>query len=814
MSFLATPDRAPRRLTPLDGGFALLALGVAVASVGPWMLLFPAGSAPRLAIAAITVLTVLIVAMARLVLSVGHRVALAVTAAAAFAVAVVTAVGTEGLRAAIPLLGSVVNGLPRVLTTRLPLGTVSDTFGAVAVLVWLVAAAVALVIVDRRSTPIVIGTAAAGQAAALASVAGGIDGTEALAGARIAALIVGVLVYAGLKGIVESGHLVRRSIIARSASGGAVIALVVLIVIVLAVRPDTRSDPSSLRYELPPRAEVAPDPVPLVQVLRLGARDIDPDRTIARVRVEAAPEDRWNGHLVVARFGAGDYVSGGQRWRTIDAFLPTGGVDPLREVTPSGGSERSLVLEVDLEEGEVLGGWLPHSRPLDRIERIAAAANGQGLIVADRTACSDGCTYIVRGTAPSIRAEFAPSIRSTSSPAEMTEVIGDRLTGRPFSAPAAGQGPARPSRQVCEALAPSLARHGIGCDEPAEVASLLTVGLRAVQERGLVSGTTGAIAPLASSERLSDVLALVRTTDGSAVADPIQFATAYALLLQHFQIDASVTVGLRAPACTALVAGRRELTAACAVGSVVEMRARDAWAWVDLQLDGIGWIVLDPSPGEGETERPEAERQSGEDRTPPVPERGRAASLLVTEPEVLDEVTSGRGAPAVLRWLLIGLLVLAAAMLPGALIRFARLRRRRSGAPEEMAVASLHELVEALHDAGARDLRGRTTREIVGLAADFAARGADEQPDGPPEERSDSGTALALRSSPSSRAAPLVPIQRAADVVICSGRGITAAEADQAWKLSREWSREVRRSSDLRHRAVAIIVPPPARLSR
>lgn len=814
MSFLAAPDDAFRRLSPLDGAFALLALGVALAAVGPWSLLFPEGSPPRIAIVAVVAVTVLTVASSRVVLRLSNRVTLAATAAAALTISLVTAVGTEGRGGVIPLLGSFVNGAPRALTTRLPLGTVSDTFGAVTLLVWIVAAAITFVIIDRRSTPAVMGVVAAGHAAALATVVGGLDGTEALAGGRSAALIVGVLAYSGIRGIVESGHLARRSIMARSLSGGGVIGLVVILVIILAVGPDTRSDPSTLRYDLPPRAETAPDPVPLIQVLRLGARDTDPDRTIARVRVETAPGNRWNGHLIVARFGASDYVAGGQRWRTADEFVPTGGVDPLREVTPSGGTQRSLRLEVSLEGGDALGGWLLHSRPLERVERIATMSNGQGLIVADPATCSNGCTYIVRGIAPSVRAEFAPGIQSTSPPAAVAEIIGDRLTGRPFPGPAAGEGIARPPRQVCEALARSLARHGIDCDEPAEVAALLSVGLREVQERGFVSGTTGAVAALASSERLSDVLALVRTSDGSAVADPIQFATAYALLLQHFQIDAALTIGLRAPACTALVDGRRELTDDCAVGSVVELQARDAWAWVELQLEGIGWIVLDPSPAEGETERPEAEAQSRDDRTPPAPERGRAASLLVTEAEVAAETTVDRSAPAVLRWLLLAVAAVGASLLPGALVRSARLRRRRSGAPEELAVAGLHELVEALHDAGVRDLRGRTTREVVELAAVHATSDAEAGPDGRPEGLSEQSKANWLRSAPSVTSAPLIPVQRAADTVICSSRGITAAEADQAWELSREWSRRVRRNADLRLRARSLMVPPPSRLSR
>ena len=814
MSFLAAQDDTSRRISTLDGAFALLALGVAYATVGPWSLLFPAGSSPRIAIIAIVVVTVLAVAGSRVVLRLGSRVTLVATATAALLIALATAVGTEGRAGVIPLLGSFVNGAPRALTTRLPLGTVSDTFGAITLLVWVVATAIAFVIIDRRSTPIVIGVVAAGHAAALGTVAGGLDGTEASAGGRSAALIIGVLAYAGIVGIIESGHLARRSVIARSMSGGCVIGLVVILVIILAVGPDTRSDPSSLRYDLPARTETAPDPVPLIQVLRLGARDTDPDRTIARVRVETAPGDRWNGHLVVARFGASDYVSGGQRWLTADEFVPTGGVDPLREVTPSGGTERALRLEVTLVGGDSLGGWLLHSRPLERIERIATTSNGQGLIVADPARCSDGCTYIVRAIAPSVRAEFAPGIRSTSPPAAVAEVIGDRLTGRPFPGPAMGEGVPRPTRQVCEALAPSLARHGIDCDEPADVASLLSVGLREVQERGFISGTTGTVTPLASSERLSDVLTLVRTSDGSAVADPIQFATAYALLLQHFQIDASLTVGLRAPACTALVAGLRELTDECAVGSVVELKARDAWAWVELQLDGIGWIVLDPSPAEGETERPEAEAQSRDDRTPPAPERGRAASLLVTEAEVATDVTADRPARAVLRWFLLAGVAVGASLLPSALVRSVRLRRRRSGAPEELAVAGLHELVEALHDAGVRDLRGRTTREVVELAASLAASDSAVSPGERLEGLSGHARVNNLRSAPSAPSAPLVPVQRAADTVICSSRGITAAEADQAWELSREWSRQIRRNSGLRLRARLLVVPPPSRLSR
>lgn len=814
MSFLSAPDDPGHRVTPQDGAFALLALGIALASVGPWSLLFPEGSSPRTAIVIIVAVTVITVAGSRVALGFSSRVTIAATAATTLTIAVATAVGTEGRAGVVPLIGSFINGAPRALTTRLPLGTVSDTFGAVALLVWIVVTAITFVIIDRRSTPVVIGVVSAGHAAALATVAGGLDGTEALAGARTAALIIGVLTYSGIRSIIESRHLARRSVIARSMSGGGVIGLVVILVIILAVRPDTRSDPSTLRYDLPPRAENAPDPVPLIQVLRLGTRDIDPDRTIARVSVETAPEGRWNGHLVVARFGAPDYVSGGQRWRTSDEFVPTGGVDPLREATPSGGTERSLQLEVVLEGGDALGGWLPHSRPLERIERISTTSNGQGLIAADPAACSDGCAYIVRGIAPSVRAEFAPGIRRTSPPAAIAAVIGDRMTGRPFPGPATGEGIARPTRQVCEALAPSLARHGIDCDEPAEVAALMSVGLREIQERGFVSGTTGTVAALASSERLSDVLTLVRTTDGSAVADPIQFATAYALLLQHFQIDASLTVGLRAPACTALVSGRQDLTDECAVGSVVELKARDAWAWVDLQLDGIGWIVLDPSPAEGETERPEAEAQSRDDRTPPAPERGRAASLLVTEAEVATDATGDRTAPEVLRWLLIALVIVGASLLPSALVRSGRLRRRRSGAPEELAVAGLHELVEALHDAGVRDLRGRTTREVVDLAASLATSNPAVDSDVRAEEVLEQSAVNRLRSAPSGTSAPLVPVQRAADAVICSSRGITAAEADQAWELSREWSRRIRRNAGIRLRARSLVVPPPSRLSR
>lgn len=206
-----------------------------------------------------------------------------------------------------------------------------------------------------------------------------------------------------------------------------------------------------------------------------------------------------------------------------------------------------------------------------------------------------------------------------------------------------------------------------------------------------------------SGESLAHLSSLVlSSTDEPALGSQEQYVAAFAVLLRSLGFAARPAVGV-------VVEADRSGTYRATTEQVT--------AWVEVQLDGLGWVAFDVGPGTtGSSSGPE----EGETTTTP-------ASTPVTVP---TEVTPSRipetgdggdggGGPwtAVLVAAAVLAVVGAAALLARRSVRRAR---RRRGTPLERFVGAWDETVDALERAGAEASAADTGLELVTRAATVA----------------------------------------------------------------------------------------------
>jgi len=437
------------------------------------------------------------------------------------------------------------------------------------------------------------------------------------------------------------------------------------------------ADPLVVHRRPPMSAPSITDPLAEMATLRAAG-----DRPVLTVRTAEAS----SGYIPVAVLDRYD----GASWRFAATFVPTGGSVPARP-TVSGGTSLTQRFVITRRLPVPL---LPAAdRPVAVSGMAVSADPSTGMLMAQSP--PGAWRYTVTSRAPLETLLELPGAGSFPLRA------GGRASGVPRAAEALPRGVAVDVAAGVDYVA------SLSGSRPAPTAAFLQGALEALRSNG---STLDGPPPPGSGTSLSDVIEAV-TVKRSAT--PEQYATFYALVVRWLGLPARVATGFRITAAGVARAGTYQVT------------GRDAWAWVEIPIRGVGWVVADPSPASS----------SAAKSPPPQPVRAATPTTLRPQAELLPRrqdagralAPSGRiaqppGASSVPWWVPVaalgGGLVVAALAWPAlaAWGRSSRRRRRRGGDARSRAVGAWLELLDTLHRAGLRLSPAATGSEVAAEA--------------------------------------------------------------------------------------------------
>lgn len=650
------------------------------------------------------------------------------------------------------------DGLPTLLSTTLPILEAPWTSVPGVMTIWAGAAIVTSVVARSRSIAVPPGVAlavfVAGYLATLSGQSGDltlVGGTEALVLALLMCLLAGLRTDQGL----PEGQRLRAA--GRVALAGAiVVGSVGIAAAAVAYAPYVPEEPVAPRLSTPATPREPTDPLLVTRTLRGD----DPDTPVGTVTVDGD----WSGYVPLAVMDDFDGRVWGLTQRT---FVPTGGTLPVE--LPVGGGGDATFEGVDIE---ATGGWLPFVARPSAVSGTSVLHNGGAALQAAEPAEEVGYH---------LRLSQRPSV-ITDEDLDGTEVVARgavlplTIADPPGEQRTAGE---RLCRLVAVARDPAAERaiHDAPCGRigPNDVEFLRALSLILQDGRSVPDDLVGGLQLETGSESLSDLLHLVsQTGTPAAVGTPEQFASVYALIAAHYGLPARVVTGFRLDPAPA--------------DDPATLTGAQAWTWVEVPVEDVGWVIVDPSPAtqeeveEDELEAPEGaedERQGAEQersvvavdssqvvgRPPPPESRGWA-----------DIVILAVGIP-------VGIVVVTA--LVAAVRRFVRRRRRRDGDARRRVIGAWHEVLDGLYDAGHRDVEVLSADDLVGEVASRAPNAAE----------------------------PLPRLAEVANRAIFSTRPLSDEEADQWWAAARTVRSGLRRSATYRRRLVALLLPAPVDLT-
>ena len=192
------------------------------------------------------------------------------------------------------------------------------------------------------------------------------------------------------------------------------------------------------------------------------------------------------------------------------------------------------------------------------------------------------------------------------------------------------------------------------------------------------------------------------------IGDDEQYAALMALMLHSLGVNARVVMGLYPQ-------GR---------GGDVDLRGHDVHVWVEVEFDGVGWQVFDPTPPRDQTPQTEVTRPRSVPRPqvlqpPEPPDEPVELPPASSERDVAPEEEGGDTLP----WGLVaavggGLLLLVGPTGGIVLLKALRRRRRRQGPPAAALAGSWDEVVDLATDAGLRVPAHQTRQEAAWALAD------------------------------------------------------------------------------------------------
>lgn len=392
-------------------------------------------------------------------------------------------------------------------------------------------------------------------------------------------------------------------------------------------------------------------PAALVNPLdEMGGRLADPEQAVFRVRTQAEV-DRWT-LAVFDRFdGVTWYRDSG--FRALGAELPA---DPAVTV-PTRLAQATVIRDAAAPL------WLPTQSRTAAVTGLDPAVDPEtGVLI---TAAATG-TYDLVWRAPQTRPEDYPSYSLGAQSAGLSDVP-DGLGA--LAKDAAGDtGPSFASALVMEKWFQDNYKVAEGDDLP-----------------------TGRAYPQ-----------LLHFLTGSKRGTTEQFASAYVVLARLQGIPARLAVGFRDRGAEALDGDGNRV-----------VRNKDAFAWPEIAVAGVGWVPLDPSGTvaavKQDTARPKPpEQQKIPDASDTIEEN---QAQPATPPLPLPPASESANWWLIAAIVLVVLLLLAGLAVP--LTKVLRRRARRKGDPRRAVVGAAQEVHDVLREHGFPVTTGMTMREIA-----------------------------------------------------------------------------------------------------
>lgn len=454
--------------------------------------------------------------------------------------------------------------------------------------------------------------------------------------------------------------------------------------------PGLGSGPARLQRRPPVVVPVLTDPVAVMAEMR----DADPSGPPTK-EMTVTTSQRSDGYMAMAYLNSYD----GARWNFQSTFYPTGGRVPSSQSRSSGTFDRVDVLQrVALDRALPL----PLLPALDRPVKVSGRAVLAGLTSGMILSGSGSSTTPYSVTSDDIPAvlENVESLDSTASVSEYpadgaipADTRSDLATATRYVATLTSTRPAA-SVAFLQAMAQVLRS-----DEKMVVPVSSPATSHAAAAPSGLSGTT-----------LSEVINAV-TVDRAAT--PEQFATFYAMVARYLGVPVRLVTGFRLSGQVgtgSLPAGRYQVT------------NRDAWTWDEVAIAGLGWVVVDPTPGATTTATTPPPEQVSAPATTVAPRRADAMPRNgVTGAHALaPSRRQGARSAGVPAWAVPvaatgAVLLLLALAGPGqaAVRRYLRRRRRRGGDPPDLAVGAWLELLDGLSRAGMETSLAATGTEVT-----------------------------------------------------------------------------------------------------
>jgi hypothetical protein len=484
----------------------------------------------------------------------------------------------------------------------------------------------------------------------------------------------------------------------RGAVGAAL--AVVLAAVLAVVVPGTISvagKAKTVSRAAPVISNVVVDPVDALASLRRYDPSA-PAQTLFTVDVSGT----WSGYLPVAELNNYD----GNSWSFSATFQPTGGRVPL----PAAGAEVSGVQVV--QRYELLRSiGLPFLPALDRAVQVSGmsvdADATTGMLVASPKLPA---SYVVVSRTPSATLDNLDA----SAPVASGNLVpgGDSPS---YTAVPAGSG-----RDIAEGVRFSTSLTRASASPTVGFLQSLAEQLQA-KERRVVPARSAAGGKQANTAALAgtSLAQVINAVTVDRAATPEQFATFYAVVARYLGVPARVVTGFRVPEASQqkpLPAGHYQLT------------DRETWTWVEIPVAGVGWVIVDPTPGATTT------------AASPPPESVRATPTTTPKQATALPATNNAGheiappakvhphGPGHVNWaLVLGIALPAAvvfAVLVGGLLvpairrRLRRVARHQPADPALLAAGAWLEFLDGLSRLGLDVSLSATSSEVADRVAE------------------------------------------------------------------------------------------------
>ena len=700
-------------------------------------------------------------------------------------------------------LGQVGHGLRtgpnQVFTETLPLGGNRGTLSAPVLVIWIAgAASTELIVRSRRART---GLAAIGLGIPVASyvvayaVSASRPGSDTIGAPILLVLVsmVAVLRHGARLATTATagvGTTVEASGRAPTWRPGAVasIAVAVVAAVLAGTFPSIghlSHRPATL-HRSPPLAEISVlDPVDALAALR----DENPHGP-AQPELEVSTNRASTGYLGMAVLDNYD----GASWTFSATFQPTGGRVPLAPGAPGAVIDQRAVRQSVTLSAPLVVPLLP---ALDRpvaVGGVEVAVDATTGMLVSSHSLTVGTTYVIDSEAPtetlsqvSSADEIDTSAGARAGPTAGSSNVAD-VALPPGSNPAMGtllkflsaQTGQRPAATVAFLQAVVSALHA---DErridPTLPIPPPPVPKKSSKKKSPPATTTTTIpAPNLAAAGATSLSEVINAVTFSRSGTPEQFATMLAMVARYLGIPARLVTGYRmadSSSGTPLPPGSYQVT------------NRQAWAWVEIPVAGMGWVVMDPTP------------DTRASAPPPQPEAATATATTLPPPRANAVPVSQEGGHALAKpatvqtpkshhvpwWepvllAVVGLVVLLLLLGPGlaGLRRISRRRARRSSDPAHLAVGAWLELLDGLQQAGMATSRGATGAEVAAEAGHhFGVEVTD----------------------------PVQDVARLADRALCSTVPPPLDDAEAAWQSQRTLRRTIHRGLDRRQRSRALM---------